>query len=179
MFSLQSPCMGENCLEVLLNSRLLVWQRLPSCGPVSHQVCHSCVVTRWSCREDGGGVPASAGEVRRVRRAGCASCGQPVRRSEESGGLCPDDYVLVMFSQMLLIFAWLHLWSLLLPHRSLVLGGFYGEGGVTLGRLCGRRQGVLSHCLGLTGIRGVSRTGQHQSWGQAHVTGCGSKQLKQ
>lgn len=66
----------------------------------------------------------------------------------------------------------------LLPHRSLVLGGFYGEGGVTLGRLCGRRQVVFSHCFGLTGIRGVPGTGQCQSWGQAHANGCGSKQPK-
>lgn len=107
----------------LLNSSptVLVWHRLPGRGahqghgaegPVSRQVCHSSVVTR-SCREDGGGVPASAGELRRLGGAGCASCGQPVWRSEESRGLCPDDYVLVIFSQMLLIFAPLHPWSLL------------------------------------------------------------------
>lgn len=67
----------------------------------------------------------------------------------------------------------------LLPHKSLVLGGFYGEGGVILGRLCGKRQAVFSRCFGLTGIRGVPGTGQCQSWSQAHVSGCGSKQPKQ
>lgn len=50
---------------------------------------------------------------------------------------------------------------------------------VTLGRLSGRRQVVFSHCFGLTGIKGVPGAGQHRSWGQAHASGCGSKQLKQ
>lgn len=68
----------------------------------------------------------------------------------------------------------------LLPHRSLVLGGFYREGGVTLGRLCRKqRQVVFPHCFGLTGIRGVPGTGQCQSQGQAYGSGCGSKELKQ
>lgn len=122
-FPRKPPAWEAITWKQLLNSShtVLVWHRLPSHsahrthgaeGPVSRWVCHSCVVTR-SCREDGGGVPASAGELRHLGRAGCASRGQPVWRSEESRGLCPDDYVLVIFSEMLLIFAWLHPWSLL------------------------------------------------------------------
>lgn len=85
------------------------------CGPVSHQVCHGCVVP-WSCREDGGAVPAPAGELRHLGGAGRAPRGQPVRRPEEPCGLCPDDHALVMVSQMLLSFLWLHPWGLL--HRE-------------------------------------------------------------
>uniref|UniRef100_A0A8B9SDT0 ATP binding cassette subfamily F member 3 n=1 Tax=Apteryx owenii TaxID=8824 RepID=A0A8B9SDT0_APTOW len=44
--------------------------------------------------EDRGGVPASAGELRCLGGAGRAPCCQPVWRSEESSGLCPDDYAL-------------------------------------------------------------------------------------
>lgn len=49
----------------------------------------------------------------------------------------------------------------MLPHRSLVLGGFYGEGGVTLGRLCGKRQVVFSHCFG--GIKDTNPGARHMA----------------
>ncbi|XP_030351967.1 ATP-binding cassette sub-family F member 3 isoform X4 [Strigops habroptila] len=64
------------------------------CGSTGfeHQCCR--VTGKKVPREDGGGVPASAGELRHLGGAGCAPRGQLVWRSEESRGLCPDDHVL-------------------------------------------------------------------------------------
>lgn len=122
-FSLPVPCSRNRCLQAAAKFQLAlpVWHGLPgrgthqvhgAKGPLSDNVCHSCLVT-CSCREDRGGVPASPGELWRLGRAGRASRGQPVWRSEESCGLCPDDCVLVIFSQMLLIFLWLLHWEAL------------------------------------------------------------------
>lgn len=46
-------------------------------------------------RTDGGGVPAPAGTLRDHRGAGHQAGGQPVRRSEEPGGLRSDDHAMV------------------------------------------------------------------------------------
>lgn len=139
-----------------------------------------------SCREDGGGVPASAGELWHLGGAGRAPCGQPVWRSEESRGLCPDDYVLVIFSQMLLILAWLHPWSLLVQEEGRHPGtlqhpvealsmALCGEGGCHLGRTLRKEAG---------GFLLSWDKRHHWSWAvwilsQAHADGCSSKQLKQ
>lgn len=141
---------------------------------MSPWMCHGYVVTR-SCREDGRGVPASSGELWCLGGAGCASRGQPVWRSEEPRGLRPDDYVLVIFSQMLLTFAQLHprillhqedvgIQGLSVAPRKACPGAFFGEGGCHPGGTMWKV--AFSCCVGLTGKRGVPGAGQCQSRGK-------------
>lgn len=194
-FSRQTPSLVGNHLAAaagfLPRCAGLAQAAWPQCplsteSPVSHRVCHSCVVTR-SCREDGGGVPAPAGELWRVGGAGRASCGQLVWRTEEPRGLCPDDYVLVIFSEILLIFAWLHPWSLLhweeggcpgtfyCPEKTSSLGLRWG-GRLSRGGTVWKEAGdFLLLIWAHRGISGVPGAGQHQPWIPANASGCGCK----
>lgn len=110
-------------------------------------VCHICVVP-CSRREDGGGVPASAGELRRLGGAGRAPCGQPVWRAEESSGLCADDNVLVIPSHTWEVGAGPH------PRGPASPGGRerrLGREIVTWWGLWGRGQAVFCCCFELRG----------------------------
>lgn len=135
-------------------------------------VCHSCVVP-CSRREGGGGVPASAGELRRLGGAGCAPRGQPVWRSEESSGLCADDNVLVIPSQMLEAFAGLHPWGPL--HREEGRGDRGGRSSPGGDRGGGGRQAAFSCCFEL---RGCPRSWAAQTLGSCSAGGCGFTWLK-
>lgn len=123
-------------------------------------VCHICVVP-CSRREDGGGVPASAGELRRLGGAGRAPCGQPVWRAEESSGLCADDNVLVIPSHTWEVCAGPHPWALL--HREEGRGDWGGR----LSPAGDRGGGGRRFAAAVLSSEGVPGAGQHRPWGHA------------